>query len=54
VCTPQALAAACLRVIREPGTAARIAAAGHALWKERYQPSVVRARVATVARAAAG
>jgi len=51
--TPRAFADACLRVIREPGTAARIAAAGHALWEERYQPSVVRALVASVGRAAA-
>jgi glycosyltransferase involved in cell wall biosynthesis len=52
--TPRQLADACLTVVREPDTAARLAAAGHALWEARYRPETIRAGVAAVARAAAG
>ena len=47
---PDRLADACLTVLREPETAAHIAAAGHALWEARYRPATIEAQVAAAAR----
>jgi glycosyltransferase involved in cell wall biosynthesis len=45
--TPGELAAACLRLLREPELAASIAAGGHRLWERRYRWEAVRALVAS-------
>jgi polysaccharide biosynthesis protein PslH len=50
--SPRDLADACLTILRDRDTAARVAAAGHALWAARYRPATIEAAVAAVARAA--
>ena len=52
--TPDELAEACLTILRRPETAARIAAAGHALWESRYRPTTIQAQVAEIARSLQG